>query len=467
MQLSPEFSGHLVRVQLAPLGSECLQEEGQVQQQHCDVYPSGGDSYGGMTRMCHIKQEPREESSTEHPITVVKTEPYSVAILAGQEHMGHSCDSVSERAGESSCMLHNEDQPRATCDRASLGCTSSNPQFKVCTATVEPQFVNAALVTTNSQPTDQPSDLRETQVAGKSSTFGEESDKLYRCMACISSMCKGNLCCAEFVETTHTSERPYKCDVCPAVFSVNGNRSRHTRTHTGEKPHKCDVCCAEFSERSKLQRHMRTHTGEKPYKCDLCPSEFSSGTNLSRHRLIHTGEKPYKCDLCRAQFRKSTMLQQHKRTHTSERPYKCDLCPAEFSQSGHLSRHKRTHTGEKPYKCDLCCSEFSESMKLREHKRTHTGEKPCKCNLCPAEFSHRTSLSRHKRTHTEEKPYKCDLCHAEFRESQKLRYHKRTHTGILCPCARRPAHPSWTLRICMRQWISISFVQNNHMSRLR
>ncbi|XP_064468227.1 zinc finger protein ZFP2-like isoform X2 [Ornithodoros turicata] len=481
MQLSTESSGQLKRVKSEPPDAACLLEEDRVQ--HCSVSLSGSGATPGM---CHIKEEPRDDD--EQPITVVKTEPYNVALLAGQEQTEHKVqqqhcgESASQGdnygASESTEAPHPKDQPRGTSHQASSGCTSSSSPLKITVAMDETRFDNSSVAPTNDPPTEQPSDQTKDWEAGKSTAFAHEKDRLYKCTVCLSTCidihdlevhlkahkmkpftcntCSMTFCDASALRVhakSHTGEVSHKYAACalacasstsksshgPAEFSQRTSPSLRNRTYTGEKQYKCNLCPAEYNQSTSLLRHMRLHTGEKPYKCDLCCAEFSESTKLRHHKRAHTGERPYKCDLCPAEFSYSTSLLYHKRKHTGEKPYKCDLCPAEFSNSTSMAYHKRKHSGERPYKCDLCPAEFSQSTSLLRHKRTHTGEKPYKCDVCPAEFTQSTSLSRHKRTHTGEKPFKCDLCPAEYSQSISLHNHKWTHlrkkpqTCVICP----------------------------------
>ncbi|XP_064464569.1 zinc finger protein 845-like isoform X1 [Ornithodoros turicata] len=420
----------------------------------------------GATRgMIQIKEEPREESSDEHPIIEVKTEPYNTAIL---DQVGHSHDSTSEGAKESSGWLHVKDELRGTCDHASSGISSSSAQFEIGTTTVEPQCTNDALVITDGRPTEQSSDQSETQVASKSSTFGHEKDRLYKSNICLAACINtGHLevhvkthktktltcdkCSATFrhastlrvharhctglgsqksnVSAPACASSAHECNLSPAESSHSMCLQRRKRTLVGKKSFRCDLCGFEFNKRYKLRNHKKAHMSAGLYQCTFCPAQFRQSAMLKYHKQKHTGEKAYKCNLCPAEFSHSSSLYVHKRTHTGEKPHKCDLCPAEFNKRYDLQRHRRTHTGEKPYKCDVCPAEFSRSSMLLRHKGTHMGDKPHKCDLCPAEFSERADLRSHRRTHTGKKPYKCNVCPLEFNHMKSLSHHMREHTG--------------------------------------
>ena len=51
--------------------------------------------------------------------------------------------------------------------------------------------------------------------------------------------------------------------------------------------HLCPHCDKLLDTKYKLERHVRTHTGEKPFKCEMCPARFNQKSSLKTHSTIH------------------------------------------------------------------------------------------------------------------------------------------------------------------------------------
>lgn len=45
----------------------------------------------------------------------------------------------------------------------------------------------------------------------------------------------------------------------------------------------CDICLRQFKEARKLKSHLTTHSGDRPFKCNQCPKGFTYRYGLLRH----------------------------------------------------------------------------------------------------------------------------------------------------------------------------------------
>ncbi|XP_035705927.1 zinc finger protein 569 [Folsomia candida] len=61
----------------------------------------------------------------------------------------------------------------------------------------------------------------------------------------------------------------------------------------GRKVHICGVCGLRVQDKTEMDRHTRTHTGERPFMCEKCPARprFAQKSNLTRHQRLGCGNR--------------------------------------------------------------------------------------------------------------------------------------------------------------------------------
>ncbi|KAF9416868.1 hypothetical protein HW555_005871 [Spodoptera exigua] len=86
----------------------------------------------------------------------------------------------------------------------------------------------------------------------------------------------------------HTNGTKHYCELCDKYFANGfGKRNHLQRVHQkipNPKDKICDLCGRGFSTNRILANHRRTHTGERPYKCQYCPASFAQKYAMMTHQ---------------------------------------------------------------------------------------------------------------------------------------------------------------------------------------
>ncbi|KAB0803169.1 hypothetical protein PPYR_00139 [Photinus pyralis] len=258
---------------------------------------------------------------------------------------------------------------------------------------------------------------------------------------------------------SHTNERPFLCEQCPARFIALANLKRHLVSHTGEKPYICEVCGKGFTQNSSRQTHMEGHNQTSTYVCEICGVTLNSSSYRNHKSKYHReattpieSNEKFPCDQCNTVFSKSQSLTRHYKVHNSV-TYKCKLCDATFEESYSYEVHAFIHevqsyetddTEEKPFHCKFCLDIFDTKNDLEQHLLIHINH-PYKCKNCEKSFSTKLRLRAHMQKYCASKPFSCADCGKTFRTFGTLYQHKKTHSGIkkhICQvCYRAFLHP--------------------------
>jgi hypothetical protein len=146
-----------------------------------------------------------------------------------------------------------------------------------------------------------------------------------------------------------------KCDSCEYVARRPEHLNRHIETiHSEERKYLCQVCGIGFKRIDALKQHHVTHKLEDEealeenhtpaFKCNLCNKICRSKSALKEHLMVHDNKKTFHCDICSKSFNTANILQKHKKSiHSSPGSFPCLICDKKFNTPFNLKRHTRTH----------------------------------------------------------------------------------------------------------------------------
>lgn len=270
--------------------------------------------------------------------------------------------------------------------------------------------------------------------------FSPQENKVWRCSEC-GKECRKR-CKIQNHMRVHTGEKPFTCSFCPKAFSIKAQLTMHERKHKNDWCYICNYCGKGFYVKVYFDNHVRTtHTKEKPFKCDKCDSCYASKASLKEHILSkhNDGSLPiriYECKSCGKKFKDNNSLYYHNKTHAAtleeRRKHKCLVCNASFVKNHYLRKHMKIHTGEniEKFECHLCGKKLATSHGLDLHLVIHSGVKNFICDFCGKAFASESTLKTHIRCHTGEKPYQCRVCANFFTQRSSLLSHLKNIHNI-------------------------------------
>ncbi|KAJ6648155.1 Zinc finger protein [Pseudolycoriella hygida] len=166
----------------------------------------------------------------------------------------------------------------------------------------------------------------------------------------------------------HTDHPTFDCEVCGWKFREKNNLKRHMRLHNGDYQASCQICDKKFTANCHLKYHMNTaHSTETPYQCDVCGKSFNSTSKMNAHRRRHIKET-LPCEQCGKVFGSRNRLYTHKKTHSEERNIICKVCGKSFKTAVVLRQHMYLHKG-KIFSCNFCPMTFAQSSGRRTHEK--------------------------------------------------------------------------------------------------
>nr|CAD7576897.1 unnamed protein product [Timema californicum] len=127
------------------------------------------------------------------------------------------------------------------------------------------------------------------------------------------------------------------------TYRSNNLRVHIRMRHQGEyNNHVCPVCGARVKQRTAFLEHMRSHTGDRPFRCDQCPASFACVARLTVHRKSVHEPRQYKCDQCLKTFQTKHHLLRHAVIHTENKPFSCPYCKYSCNTQGNITKHVKS-----------------------------------------------------------------------------------------------------------------------------
>uniref|UniRef100_A0A1B0GKT9 C2H2-type domain-containing protein n=2 Tax=Lutzomyia longipalpis TaxID=7200 RepID=A0A1B0GKT9_LUTLO len=182
----------------------------------------------------------------------------------------------------------------------------------------------------------------------------------------------------------HPIEKLYECAFCGKKFITKIRVKEHIQTVHYRIPRMsnitlfaCTVCGQQCHGRTNLQIHQSTHSTDRPFKCSLCGKTFKNEPFLMRHmRALHNDERPvFECRICGIKLKQKRSLREHERKHeTTPDTFTCPQCGEMFRGKRLLDEHMKEQHGDLMFPCKICGVRLKHKRSMTKHEKMHMKE---------------------------------------------------------------------------------------------
>uniref|UniRef100_A0A8C2VFR2 Zinc finger and BTB domain-containing protein 11 n=2 Tax=Chinchilla lanigera TaxID=34839 RepID=A0A8C2VFR2_CHILA len=192
-----------------------------------------------------------------------------------------------------------------------------------------------------------------------------------------------------------------------------------------EAAHKCGECGMVFQRRYAFIMHTLKHERARDYKCPLCKKQFQYSASLRAHLIRHTRKDAPSSSSSGSTSNEASGASSEK--GRTKREFICSICGRTLPKLYSLRIHMLKHTGVKPHACQVCGKTFIYKHGLKLHQSLHQSQKQFQCELCVKSFVTKRSLQEHMSIHTGESKYFCSVCGKSFHRGSGLSKHLKKH----------------------------------------
>ncbi|GBM43631.1 Ras-responsive element-binding protein 1 [Araneus ventricosus] len=85
-------------------------------------------------------------------------------------------------------------------------------------------------------------------------------------------------------------EEIISCPICGQTFGRRSKLTEHLKTHSTDQA-TCPICKKILNSSNSRDRHLLIHSKDRPYKCKVCKATFTTNGNMNRHFKTHLNKK--------------------------------------------------------------------------------------------------------------------------------------------------------------------------------